>query len=306
MLHINIGINEGKESRDESETSHLILRCPCGQCSLESYLDEDCPESKSGSFPYLTLSPELDEDTRLDLFSILEAGTDRMIQSFADLLDKIRTSLNTRGIDTLEVVNRALTLFATPKLQKPLLKEDEKELRSCTSINEAFLILQPYTSFFNIELLKHITDSKKICTDEDRREMKEYCSELEKFCRRRVFEVPPGIFGQSTSKLSKKKRKTFAVLITDHPEQPTIQYATATRVKIASLLKLLPSTLHLHRIDPGSVILVFSVPTFVAKKLFPLKQSMKATLKAEGLHLFPPKIEDTPWKGTCIFDLNEN
>lgn len=300
---INVGVPEidrDEESSDGSESSCLVLRCPCGQCSLKSYLENDCPKSKSGSFPYLCLSPELDKDTRLDLISVLDAGTAKIINSFADLLDKISESLDSRGISAEALVNRALSLLAAPKLQDSLLREDEKQLRECKSIDGVFIVLHSYMNFFNFELLKHITNSRKICSDEDRREMEKYCIQFEVFCRRKVFEVPPGIFSQSTSKLAKKKRKTFAVLITEHPKEPNLQYADAARVKIASLLHILPSTLHLHRIDPGSLILVFSVPTFVAKRLFPLKSSIKTMLKAEGLHIFPPKIEDTQQKGVLI------
>lgn len=290
-------IDYDEESSDVSESSQLVLRCPCGKCSLVTYLEKDCPKSKSGSFPYLCLTPELDKDTKVDLFSILNAGTDNMIKSFADLLDKISASLDSREISAEALVNRALSLLAAPKVQVPLLKEDEKQLRECKTIDGVFIVLHSYMNFFNFDLLKHITDSRKICSDEDRRAMEEYCVQFKVFCTRKVFEVPPGVFSQSTSKLSRKKSKTFAVLITEHPKDPTLQYADAAKVKIASLLNLLPSTLHLHRIDPGSLIFIFSIPTFVAKMLFPLEPSLRATLKAEGLHVFSTMIEDAPNRG---------
>ena len=290
----NIGTDEKIEAKDEVDDDLEVFHCPCGNCSLESYLEDGCPKSNTDSFPYLDIS-KLDEDDKEDLMQQLSQDTSDMIMSFAKLFDETCVSLQEREISVQRVVVRALSLgaYESQAIQKPLLSEDEKELKSCKTVDEVFIVLRPHMSFFNFELLKHITDCKKLCSENDRERMDEYIGKFDVFCKRKVFEVPPGVTGQPTCKLKKRKRKAFVILMTKHEAEPNLVFVNAAKQKFAKLLKLKPSTLHLHRIDEGSLIFVFSVPSFVARKLFPLKMSVVAKLKNEGfLLLTSPAIKD--------------
>ena len=294
-----IGADEGEDKVTSIyDDTHEVFRCPCGQCSLESYLEDGCPTSSSDSFPYLDIS-KLDEDDKEDLTHQLSQDASDMIMSFAKLLDETCVSLEEREVSVQRVVMRALSLgaYESQTIQKPLLSEDEKELKCSKTIDEVFIVLRPHMSFFNFELLKHITDCRKLCSDGDRERMDEYISRFDVFCKRKVFEVPPGVAGQPTTKLKKRKRKAFAVLVTRHEAEPNLVFVNAAKQKIAKLLKLKPSTLHLHRIDEGSILLVFSVPTFVANKLFPLKSSVVTMLKEEGFLVPAPPITEDLHKG---------
>ena len=278
--------------------TYEVFHCPCGQCSLESYIEEGCPKSNSDSFPFLDIS-KLDEDDKEDLTQQLSQEHAHMTKRFANLMDETRMSLVARGVPVQKLVFRGLSLgaYESKDIPKPLLSEDEKELRRSETIDKAFLVLRPHMSFFNFELLKHITDSRELCSDSDRTRMDEYISKFGIFCKRKVFEVSPGIFGQPTSKLKKRKKKAFAILMTKHEAEPDLVSVNAAKQRIASLLKLKPSTLHLHRIDEGSILLVFSVPNFVARKLFPLKLSTVAKLKDEGFLVLAPPATEKSCKG---------
>ena len=290
----SIAIGTGEKMEAESGDAFL---CPCGECSLESYLEVGCPKLKSDSFPYLDISM-LDKAEKEDLTAQLINDTSEMITSFAKLLDEISVSLEKQKVSVERLVLRALSLgaYESEKVQRPLLSEDEKELRSSKTIYGAFIVLRPHMSFFNFELLKHITDCRELCSKSDRECMEEYVGKFSAFCKRKVFQVPPGAVGQPTPGLKKHKRKTFAVLMTKHEAEPNLIFVDAAKRKIAQLLKLKPSTLHLHRIDKGSLIFVFSVPNFVARKLFPLKPSVLIKLKEEGFLISMPPA--TPHKGT--------
>ena len=281
------------EAKDEVDDDREVFRCPCGNCSLESYLEDGCPKSNTDSFPYLDIS-KLDEDDKEDLMQQLSQDTSDVIMNFAVLFDETCVSLQKREASVQRVVVRALSLgaYESQTIQKPLLSEDEKELKRCKTVDEVFIVLRPHMSFFNFELLKHITDCRELCSDNDRERMDTYISRFNAFCKRKVFEVPPGVTGQPICKLKKRKRKAFAVLMTKHEAEPNLVFVNAAKQKIAKLLKLKPSTLHLHRIDEGSLIFVFSVPNFVARKLFPLKPSVVAKMKNEGfLLLISPAVE---------------
>ena len=274
---------------------HQVFRCPCGQCSLESYIKVGCPKSNSDSFPYLDIS-KLGKKDKEDLTLRLSQDTTNMIKKFADLLDEISISLEKRRVPVQRLAVRALSLgaYASDKILTPLLSEHQERLRSSSSIDDAFLVLIPHMSFFNFELLKHITDSKIVCSDDDRRLMDIYVSEFYTFCLRKVFEVPSGAFGQPTSILHRQKRKAFVVLTTKIDREPNLVEIYAIKKKIAILFELEPSTLQLHRIDEGSIMLVFSVPNFVAKMLFPLKPSVMAKLSDEGFIVStPPATEES-------------
>ena len=204
---------EAKDKVDGRGDAYEVFRCPCGECSLESYLEDGCPKSNSSSFPYLDVS-NLNEDDKEDLTHQLSQDTSEMITSFAKLLDEICVSLAERAVSMQRVIMRSLSLgaYESQTIQKPLLNEDETELKSAKTVDEVFILLRPHMSFFNFELLKHITDCRILCSDSDREHMAEYISKFDVFCKRKVFEVPPGVAGQPTSKLKKRKRKAFAVL----------------------------------------------------------------------------------------------
>ena len=296
LIHLCLEDDSRIEAEDDTDgcgDAYEVFRCPCGECSLESCLEDGCPKLNSSSFPYLDVS-QLDEDDKEDLTYQLTQDTSDMIMSFAKLFDATCVSLEEREVSVQRVVVRALSLgaYESQKIQKPLLREDEKELKSSKSMDEVFILLRPHMSFFNFELLKHITDCKNLCSDGDRERMDEYVSKFDAFCRRKVFEVPLGVAGESTSKLKKRKRKAFAVLMTQHEAEPNLVFVNDAKQKIAALLKLKPSTLHLHRIDKGSLIFVFSVPNFVARKLFPLKPLVVAKLKDEGFLISAPSAAD--------------
>ena len=69
------------------------------------------------------------------------------------------------------------------------------------------------------------------------------------------------------------------------------KFGDAVNIKetLAEILGVPPATLHLHRIDRGSIILVFSVPDSIAQELFPLPKEKLALLRAKGMVLFVPQ-----------------
>ena len=261
------------------------FHCPCKKCSLESYLDEGCPNSNSKLFPYLKLD-DVDEDSKKNLMHKLSTQSAEMIKEFSELFDKTCASLSKREINVESLAVRVLGLgaYRSSLIHKPLMHEAEMELKTAKSIESAFLVLRPYMSFFNFELLEHIIESEMLCSDDDRIRMKEYRSKFERYCKRKVFEVPYDAIGQITSNLKTPKKETFAVLITDD-EKDLIDVKKAEG-KFATLLNVRPSTLYLHKIDVGCLLLVFSVPEFVAQNLFPLDPSFAAILREEGYTVF--------------------
>ena len=141
-------------------------------------------------------------------------------------------------------------------------------------------------SFFNHETLADIINELGDRDDKDC--LADYSKEFKEFCKRKVFEVEPGrcTCGQRLSKL--KQRKLFAVVLPTGERTMLRKLGDAVNIKetLADILDVPPATLHLHRIDRGSVILVFSVPDSIAQQLFPLPKEKLAFLRAKGMVLF--------------------
>lgn len=288
------GVLQYVEEINGQDSSSEIFRCPCHKCSLESYLEHGCPSSTSKRFPYLDVS-NLDDCDREDLEQRLISDVSEIVRCFAELFDATCTSLTRREVSVERLAVRAVSLgaYESPLVHKPLITEAEIELRTSTSIYRAFLVLRPYMSYFNFGLLEHIINGE-VCLDDDRRRMSEYKNKFQEFCGRKVVEVPPDLYGLPQSEIRSRKRKAFAVLVTRHEAEPNLVFVNMAKHRIGSILHLKSSTLHLHRIDIGCLLLVFSLPEFVFQWLFPIDTggSLESKLKEEGFIVFVTKSSE--------------
>lgn len=253
-------INGHRSTVDDSASiiNEECFHCPCGKCDLFSYLDNGCPTSSSKQFPYLDLS-KLDEDDKQDIVQKLSQDTSRIIQSFADLDSSTSQSLKKQGVCVDALINIALSIGVyvckSDEEDMSVLEGDKRELQGAKSIDAAFIILRNHWSFFDYEILSHII--RHLGSDSDRENLRKYDDKFKLFCERKVTEVSPSIFDQDRQK--RKRRKYFVVLVTKSIVHNLKDVKAAER-KVASLLDLNVSTLRLHRIDIGSIILVFSIP----------------------------------------------
>ena len=258
----------------ESE-SDIRFECPCGECSLETYLEDGCPQS---CIPYLGRTT-LSEEDQENLNFILRKDTKKIMDSFARLSNRTCDSLKRQGVTVDSLVRVAVN--SNSSLHDQLIKS--------TSVDQAFTHLAPEISFFNHKTLAEIINELGDPDDKDR--LADYSKEFKEFCKRKIFEIEPGpcTCGKRLSKL--KRRKLFAVVLPTGEETMLRKLGDAMNIKetLAEILGVPPATLHLHRIDKGSVILVFSVPDSIAQELFPLPKEKLALLKAKGMVLFVPR-----------------
>ena len=254
--------------------SDIQFECPCGKCSLETYLQDGCPKS---CIPYLGMTTFSKEDQE-NLNYILQKDTKKIMDSFADLSNATCDSIKRQGVMVDNLVRVAVT--SNSSLHDKLIES--------TSIDRVFTHLAPEMSFFNHETLAKIINVLGDQDDKDR--LANYSKDFKEFCKRKVFEVEPGrcTCGQRLSKL--KQRKLFAVVLpTDKETLQNLGDAVRIKKTLADDLGVPPATLHLHRIDQGSVILVFSVPDSIAEKLFPLSKEKLALLRVQGMVIFMPQ-----------------
>ena len=256
----------------ESESDNVIrFECPCGECLLETYLQKGCPKS---CIPYLGMTTLSKEDQE-NLNFILKKDTKRIIKSFANLSNGTCKSLKRQGVTVDDLVRVAVN--SDSSLYDKLIES--------TSVDRVFTHLASEMSFFNHEILEDIINELGDQNDKDR--LADYSKEFKEFCKRKVFEVEPGHCpcGQHLT-----QRKAFAILLpTGEKRLQNLGDAVSIKETLAEILDVPPATLHLHRIDRGSIILVFSVPDSIAQKLFPLPKEKLALLRAKGMVLFVPQ-----------------
>ena len=149
-----------------------------------------------------------------------------------------------------------------------LSKDDEEHIRKTPSA--VSIILTKYWSFLDFENLEHIVERK--CGNAEKRMMKEYKGEVEIFCRRRVSELPPNSLGSSSTNTGMKK--LCVKLALDDPALHTIRHLKMT---IANILGYRTSDLVLQNVEPGSVLVTYSVNDTVGAKL--VEQRMTARQK---------------------------
>ena len=126
---------------------------------------------------------------------------------------------------------------------------------------------------------------RKLGDDTDEENLKQYCMKFKSFCERKVFEVPPTAFKSGRDDTKKKK---FVILVTKDIVE-TLNDVKVSQRKIATILGVKSSALELHVIDKASIILVFSVPSWVAQQLFPLDTSTHEQLMSGGFTLLLPE-----------------
>ena len=207
---------------------------------------------------------------------------------FRDLLDNVCVSLKKREKTVKELVRHALNIVINNNSEAApltLLKEHQEELKNATTVDEVFIALIPHMSFFNYGILEHIIE--KLGSDKDKKSLSKYSSEFNTFCQQRVFEVSPLRVG--VSDVEKCKVKKFAVLLTEHDNKATLMDVDIAAEKFANLLGLKRSALSVEVIDSGSVLLILSLPVFIAEKLFPLDPIYSKYLKEKGFVLFIPE-----------------
>ena len=209
---------------------------------------------------------------------ILKKDTKKIMESFTNLSNRTCDSLIRQEVTVDRLVRVAVTSNSSL----------HDKLTGSTSIDQVFTHLAPEISFFNHKTLAKIIEELGHPDDKDR--LDDYSKEFKEFCKRKIFEVEPGhcTCGQRFSQL--KQRKLFAVVLPAGEEMlQNLGDAVSIKEMLADDLDIPLDTLHLHRIDRGSIILVFSVPDSIACDLFPLPKEKLALLTKKGIVLFVPQ-----------------
>ncbi len=148
------------------------------------------PEAPTSvSFPYLDIS-SLDEDNKIKLEDQLIHDTRKMVIRFTAFTLIIQRSFEKQRIPLNKIKDSVFSLDAfndgiTVKVLDP---QDKQEIKNAKNLAQIFMVLREYISFFNYEIVQYLI--KLLGSPDDKTQLREYCSALDQFCQRNVFEVP--------------------------------------------------------------------------------------------------------------------
>ncbi len=107
--------------------------------------------------------------------------------------------------------------------------EDKQEIKNAKNLAQIFMTLRDYISFFNYEIVQYLIEL--LGSPDDQTQLREYCSALDQFCQRNVFEIPAEVFS------SKSRNKTAKVLVLKCTERvATLEYVKSLTRRITEAL----------------------------------------------------------------------
>ena len=240
--------------------------------------------TKTG-LPYLNASG-LTEVQKSILVGRLLDESQEMLLAFQRLVSTARRSLIQQNIPPEDLVAELMSLDAfdpvlnkakIPLTRTPVFRECQKELQDTKSINDVFFTVKDYFSFFNYKIIEHIL--VVFGTNDDQEEVKKYKETLEKYCKRRVFECPPHIYGSR----SESGQARLVVKKDDVLEKFSVNELKVFHYKLCRILQVTEHTLQLLSVEDGCLQLTFQIPSFVQCLAFPLSENQEKSLLVEGV-----------------------
>ena len=280
----------GQDTGSSSTATHQHLQnpvfgCGCKHCTIANFMDCQKPVTTKTGLPYLDASglTEVQKDTLVG--RLLYESRD-MLFAFQRLLSRAILSLKQRKISPEDLVTELMLLSAldpvlnkakVPDTPTPVFRERLKELRDAKSINDVFFTIHDYFSFFNYEIIEHIITV--FGTKDDQEGVHLYKETFERYCKRRVFECPPHVYGsRSESDHARLVVKKDGVLGNfNMNELKVFQY------KLGLILQVTEHTPQLVSVEEGCLQLTFQIPAFVQHLVFPLSADQEKLLQAEGV-----------------------
>ena len=270
-------VNSGTASQSGSPGPGAFW-CPCGKCSLDSFLSNGCPPQACSSVPEDPLFPFLDTkglspEDKEDLEHKLIKETREMILKFGSLVNKTSSSLIKQGVTHQELASCLIHLegFVADIGQTIIGDHKEEIIRAC-SVGEVFLILGKYRywSFLNYEILEHVIN--ELGNSDSKGHLTKYNHDFKDFCQRSAFQVPFQVYSDK-----KVTRPKFAVKF-DETVLNMLENACQAKRKIAEALGVKSSVLFLCCVETGCIKVHFLIPDCIAKKVFPPSSEQLAAL----------------------------
>ncbi len=213
------------------------------------------------------------ETERRRLIRRLQSETDDMKRKFAILVCRTMKLLKEKEI----IVEDLRVLIAT--LNERDGNRITKKLKKKANMNNAFLALNKFWSFFECDVLSSIIVS--FCS-ELRTELEEYISSLKEYCKRRICEVPSdSCISREVSKSERKKKLYIKIDKSFTSEMEKIKMKDLQALE-NTLEKILGTKLWILKIEEGCILFTFHC-LHEFDELFPLNSEQEEELRQMGI-----------------------
>ena len=249
--------------------------------SFREHEDSTATGRKANVFSDQPSFQQLSSTEKEELKAQLIDDVQKMKRLFGSLVTETRDSVEKR-ISVQKLAGSILALGAyEPAIgerDQRLLDEHREEIRSAKSVSEIFIILSAYWNYLDFEILVYIISHYGTRGDDsDEKRLQNYKEALQRFCKRRIFELPLPESGNGTD--NKKQKKLYVKL--NIREDARAEQMFLIKRKVAEILQLNPATLQIYSVDEGCVQLVFLIPKFVAREIFPLSDEQATALSKD-------------------------
>ena len=227
--------------------------------------------------PSIALSPEQKQRR----YERVSSKSQEMIYKFQKLFTATRKSLRDEKVSVSELVSHLVCLgFVKPTFKdtgKPPLRHQLPKLETSETVDDVMSVVKDYCSFFNYQMLEHITE--EFGTPKDKDNLEAYKKDFEEYAQCCVIEG-----SMKVGEMSEDGFSNIFVTLDDSFDNCTLSHLNEFKVRLRRALGISSDVnLKLCDIMYGSIKLTFQLPLSLRQDIFPLSPEQEASLAALGV-----------------------
>ena len=230
------------------------------------------------TYPGLQLKDNFSKEQSEKYEAKLAQHSQEMITTFGDLMFDLQECMISKNISISKLKtflrgrHRLSTIDVTDQLTI------SKDLMNAQTIDDMMLIIWSYVSFFNFSLIETMVDKFKQLHDFKPR-LEEYKEAFAKYAEHKlVYCCPSGIGLNTEAGLGTETAEIF-VKLDDAYKDCRLTHLETLRKDLCQIFRTPLEIFPLDRVQPGSVCVVFQVPEFMKKEIFPLSEKQILALR---------------------------
>ena len=235
-----------------------------------------------GKAPSSPISPSinLSLEEKQRRYEIVNSKSQEMMYKFQKLFTATKKSLREEKVSVSELVGHLACLgFVNPTFKdtgKPPLRHQLPKLETSETVDDVMSVVKDYCSFFNYQMLEHITE--EFGTPKDKDNLAAYKKDFEEY-------VQCCVEGSmKVGEMSKEGFSNMFVTLDDSFDNCTLGHLNKFKIRLRKALGISSDVnLKLCNVMCGSIKLTFQLPLSLCQDIFPLSPEQEASLAALGV-----------------------
>lgn len=248
--------------------------CGCGNCTLDKFLKEGCPNpGGERQFPLLNLR-QLSSRSSQKLYARLIQESKRVAEKFATVTCEMLKCLNAKEDITVdELVLFVLPLQRFSFMSEPHISEIQEQLRQATTKGHVLKLLsENHVSWFNHSLFESIVRKFNVANDEYQEYVTEY---LQPLLKKSLFEIPH----KSSDAFKGSGQFVLKMGIPEPAHKIKADVLILLKDRVARALGISVDALDFCYYESGCLEVVFSAPYELIKETFAIRKSFSKILQ---------------------------